>query len=293
MNRIALGTVQFGMQYGVSNNNGQTTQDQVREILKLAKKNDIRTLDTAALYGESESVIGLSTENSYDWKIVTKTPQFVDKSINAIHIKQLEKSFKQSLLNLNKRSVYGLLLHSCDDLLKHNGELIFKSMEELKSAGLVKKIGVSVYNSKQLDAILEKFNVDIVQLPINIFDQHFFLGGWLKRLKDNNIEIHARSVFLQGLLLMSPDSLPPYFSPIKEKMVKFSKMASNFSLSKLELALSYVMSIHEIDQVVIGINNLQHLHEIINAASIRVSTSDFSNLLIDDPAFINPTNWKI
>ena len=166
-------------------------------------------------------------------------------------------------------------------------------MERLKSKGVVKKIGVSVYNSKQIEYVLKNFKVDIIQIPINIFDQHLFLDGWIDKLKDNNVEIHARSVFLQGLLLMSIDLIPTYFLPIKDKITKFYKMADNLSLSGVELALSYVMSIKGIDKVVVGIDNLQHLHEILNSKLIQINTNNFSDLSINNPLYTNPTNWEI
>ena len=293
MNKIAIGTVQFGTDYGISNNNGQTTQHDVKKIFELAKKNNINTIDTAPLYGESESVIGSLIDKSYRWEVVTKTPVFDNKLIKHDNVVQLEDSFYQSLLNLNVDSVYGLLVHSCDDLIKYNGNLIFKSMERLKSKGVVKKIGVSVYNSKQIEYVLKNFKVDIIQIPINIFDQHLFLDGWIDKLKDNNVEIHARSVFLQGLLLMSIDLIPTYFLPIKDKITKFYKMADNLSLSGVELALSYVMSIKGIDKVVVGIDNLQHLHEILNSKLIQINTNNFSDLSINNPLYTNPTNWEI
>ena len=290
--KIGLGAVQFGVDYGVSNTHGKTTKYEVSQILQFAYENGISLIDTATSYGSSESILGEVVTND-DWRFVTKTPNFSDNSLNSTHVNQLKESFNQSLFNLRKKNIYGLLLHSCDDLLKPGGELIFREMERLREIGMVKKIGVSAYSSKQIAAILGKFNIDIIQLPINIFDQHLFVDGWLEKLKNKNVEIHARSTFLQGLLLMPRTSIPTYFLPIKEKIELFSKSAQELSLSKLELALGYVMGINEIDKIVVGVNTIEQLREIIEAAQVKVNPMEFTDVSINNPIYTNPSLWKI
>ena len=290
--KIALGSVQFGIPYGVSNNEGKTSKKQALSILNFAQKKGIRTIDTAPSYGDSERVLGKLFEGE-EWDITTKTLPFNSKSINEEQIEQLRSVFRESLVSLHKKSIYGLLVHSCNDLLKPGGEKIFREMERLREIGMVKKIGVSVYNSKQIAAILGKFNIDLIQLPINIFDQHLFVDGWLEKLKNNDIEIHARSVFLQGLLLMSIGSISPYFSPIREKIEMFSQSAKDLSLSKLELALGYVMGINEIDKIVVGVNTIEQLREIIEATQVKVNPMEFTDVSINNPIYTNPSLWKI
>ena len=290
--KIGLGAVQFGVDYGVSNTHGKTTKHEVSQILQFAYENGISVIDTATSYGSSESILGEVVTND-DWRFVTKTPNFSDNCLNSTHVNQLKESFNQSLFNLRKKNIYGLLLHSCDDLLKPGGELIFREMERLRENGMVKKIGVSAYNGKQISAILGKFNIDLIQLPINIFDQHLFVDGWLEKLKNKNVEIHARSAFLQGLLLMPRTSIPTYFLPIKEKIELFSKSAQELSLTKLELALGYVMGINEIDKIVVGVNTIEQLREIIEATQVKVNPMEFTDVSINNPIYTNPSLWKI
>ena len=290
--KIGLGAAQFGLDYGVSNIHGKTTKHEVLTILQLAYENDISLIDTATSYGNSESMLGEVITND-DWKFVTKTPHFVDGYLDNTHVEQLKESFNQSLIRLGQKKIYGLLLHSCDDLLKPGGRLIFREMERLREVGMVEKIGVSVYSSKQIEAILGKFNIDLIQLPINIFDQHLFVDGWLEKLKNKNVEIHARSPLLQGLLLMPRTSIPTYFLPIKEKIELFSKSAQELSLSKLELALGYVMGINEIDKIVVGVNTIEQLREIIEATQVKVNPMEFTDVSIDDQSYTNPSLWKI
>ena len=291
--KIVLGAVQFGLDYGISNTYGKIVKHDAKQILKFAYDNNIGMIDTASLYGESEAIIGKSTNNKHNWKIITKTPHFIDDCIDKLQVKQLRESFNQSLLNLNKKYLYGLLLHSCDDLFKPNGDLLFKEMERLKSIGLINKIGVSVYNKYQIDRVLDNFEIDLIQLPVNILDQSLISDGSLVKLKKHGVEVHARSVFLQGLLLMEENLIPSYFLPIKKNLDAFKNLARELSLTKLELALGYVASIDEIDKIVVGVNTLSQLQEIIKATQLKTNFEEYRNISINNSNYTNPSLWRI
>ncbi len=291
--KIALGTVQFGLDYGISNMHGKINRHDAQQILNLAYDNNIRALDTATMYGNSECSIRKSTSRKHDWRIITKTAHFTGDSINKLHVKQLRREFNQSLLNLGRDSVYGLLVHSCDDLLKPNGNLLFKEMERLKSIGLVSKIGVSAYSNHQINRVLDNFKIDLIQLPVNILDQRLIKDGSLIKLKKYGVEIHARSVFLQGLLLMNKKIIPPYFSPVEKNLDAFSNLANKLSLTKLELALGYVMNIGEVDKIVVGVNTLSQLKEIIEATKLQTNFGKYRDISINNPIYTNPSLWKI
>ena len=166
-------------------------------------------------------------------------------------------------------------------------------MARLKQQGLVKKIGVSVYNNQQIDYVLDNFSIDLIQLPINILDQRLINDESLVKLKKHNVEIHARSVFLQGLLLMPIDTIPSWFNPIKDALKLFHKQAKKQNLTKLQLALGFVQRLTEIDKVVVGVNSLQQLREIIDASSVKVNTAELSNIAINNSIFLNPSNWRV
>ena len=296
MINIALGAVQFGMKYGVSNQAGQTEKYEVKKILEYASEKGINIIDTAPSYGDSEIAIGdsiLGYGNNKYWNVVTKTPNFKVNAIENKHIDKLLENFYLSRVKLKQKIIYGLLVHNCDDLFLPGGEKIFSTMEALKKEGLVKNIGVSVYNGEQIDRLLDKYSIDLVQLPINILDQRLMNSGRLSRLKEHNVEIHARSAFLQGLLLMPINSIPFWFKPILKVLDEFHLEAKKRGMSVLELAFGFVHNINEIDKVVVGVNTLEQLQEIVNAASIKVNTGDFSNLSINNTIFINPSNWKV
>ena len=290
--KIALGTVQFGLDYGISNKQGQTCVQQASDILEYAHQNEVNFLDTATSYGNSEEMLG-RIKCTQDWNIVTKTPNFNTQSIVSLDVENLRESFEQSLVKLKRKNIYGLLVHDSDDLFKPGGGKLFREMDSIRSSGRVSKIGVSVYNSEQFYKILGEYDFDIIQLPINILDQRLIETGVLKKIKKYDIEVHARSVFLQGLLLMSIDNIPPYFFPIKKKLENFIKKTKELSMSRLELALAFVQSIDEIDKVIVGVNTLEQLSEVINASRTQIRFSEFSDLAVDNQDFIDPTRWRV
>ncbi len=290
MSKIILGTVQFGMSYGVSNQLGKTLKSDVADILHYASSNGINYLDTASAYGDSESVIGELTNNSY-WKIITKIPSIKDENNNCKSI--VKKSFYESLCKLDKDSVDSLLIHSCDDLFAKHGRELFEAILELKDDGKINKIGVSVYNKNQIDRLLEEYDVDIIQLPINILDQRLIEDNYLGQLKSCGVEIHARSIFLQGLLLMDYANIPSYFWPIRKKIKLFKKKAEELSISSLSLALNYVFSIKELDHILIGVNNLKQLQEIVEIPIVEIASEDYCDLAVNDNNFVDPSKWQI
>ncbi len=290
--KLALGTVQFGLSYGVSNTHGKTTEQQALDILEYAWRSGINTLDTASGYGDSEKVIGRLVD-PYKWNICTKTPHFSGKKISKDQLKLLDIVFKQSLINLKRSNIDALLVHSAEDLLKPGGIQLFTKIQQLKELGSINKIGVSVYNYKQIDYLLDHYEIDIIQLPINILDQRLIKSGHLKKIKQHGIEIHARSVFLQGLLLMPLHKLPAYFSKIYGNLEKFMIYAHELSLSNIELALGFVQSIEEVDKVIIGVNTVDQLYKIIDASKVKVNQNSYFDLAVFDTDYTNPSNWRL
>ncbi len=288
--KLALGSVQWGSEYGISNKDGITPIKEVQEILNISKNNGIDLIDTAHLYGSAEANLGkLQTK---EFRFITKTPKFLSKRISNKDIKLLETIFNLSLSKLNLKKIYGLLIHEPKDLLKSGGELLIKKMIELKDRGLVKKIGISIYNFEILDKISDFFLPDIVQLPLNIFDQEIYLSGGLSYLKSKGIEIHARSIFMQGLLLMELNELPEYFYKWKKKFLIFEEICKKNDFTKLEAALNFINNIEEVDRYILGFNNAYQLKQTLEGFN-NSSKVDFSNCVIKDKDLINPQNWKI
>ncbi len=278
--KLALGTVQFGLDYGTTNHDGQVAIDEVKSILDYAKYKGIDTLDTASGYGNSEQVLGEVGVNNY--QIITKTIS-LKNSVNGVI-----KGFCQSLDYLNVKQVDGLLIHNIDDAKEKQFSILFDRLNELKKEGLIKKIGFSTYTPEQVDFLLENFDFDLIQVPFNVFDTRLVEGGQLKALKKKSVEIHARSVFLQGVLL-NFSSLSDYFSTWDAQFERYQEMVREKELSLLEYALNFALNTQELDKILVGVNNVNQLTDIVNASKSDVDLKAFK---IDDINLLNPSLWN-
>ena len=286
--RLSLGTAQFGFDYGISNKSGKTELNEVGKILSFAKRNGIKSIDTASVYGESETVLGKYDIN--DFEVVSKLPPLESNSNNTYDW-TIEK-FKDSLRCLKIDCLYGYLIHNPNDLISNQGQNIFRALMELKDQKLVKKIGVSCYNQNEVNEIISKYNLDIIQLPLNIIDRRFEKNGLLKKLKQLDIEIHTRSCFLQGLLLMKIEDVSQRFPHSSNIFKAWHEWLHQNNIRSVEAWLKYPLSIKYIDKVVVGIEKLDHLVEILDFYSKKRSFS-FPDVSSNNENLINPSKWKI
>ncbi len=290
---IGIGTVQFGLDYGVSNSFGKTSEKEIAKILSLAEDNKVSFVDTAYGYGNAHSVIGRNTSLSDHWKIVTKLTVTDNSYITSDDVLIFRKMFNESIKDMGRSGVYALLLHSEEDLFKPGSELIFQELRRLKLSGLINKIGVSLYDVNLVDKIIKLNIIDIIQIPINIFDQRLVLSGKLARLKNKGIEIHARSVFLQGLLLQDIKDMNSYFLPIKEKIISLNSEAKKRNLTIMQLLLGFIQGLSLVDVAIVGVNNLNQFEEIINSLDSTVKPEELKYFSIDDERFVNPSKWNL
>ena len=238
LNRIGLGTAQFGLNYGISNRSGQTPKKEVSKILQCALESNITTIDTASTYGNSEEILGHSI-NDKRFDIVTKTIPTFKKEISSDHVKIVCDGVFESLRRLHLDRLYGLLVHHCDDLIIDGGESLFRRLSDLKAQNLFLKLGVSVYSAEEIEFVLKNYDIDIIQIPMNVFDQRLLQSGMLKKLKNSGIEVHVRSAFLQGIVFMDPQELP-------HNLVKHAAYLSKFvslRYSKLSEIISTCLSV--------------------------------------------------
>jgi aryl-alcohol dehydrogenase-like predicted oxidoreductase len=286
-NKLVIGTAQFGINYGIANSLGQVKSGEAKKILDYSLSEDINYIDTATSYGESEKVLGGLDVNRF--KIITKIPKIPYDQINPYD--WLESSVLDSLNRLNVKSIYSLLLHSPEDLLGVHGLTLYKGLRELKSKGIVKKIGVSVYSIDEIEVITDKYDIDIIQCPLNLVDRSLVESGWHKRLKKMGIEIHVRSIFMQGLLLMKKDLIPNNFSKWKNIWNKWHSWIEEKNINNLDACIAFVSSIDEIDRIIVGVDSLKHLEEIVQSYKLK-QVSEFPDISSNDIDLINPSLWK-
>jgi aryl-alcohol dehydrogenase-like predicted oxidoreductase len=286
--RLALGTAQFGLNYGIANRLGQVTLDGVRDVLGLAQFQGMDLLDTAIGYGDSERCLGLAGVNG--WNVVTKLPMIPNDCGNVSN--WVYELVSGSMQRLGVERLYGVLLHRPQQLLERDGGALYEALRQLKIERKVANIGVSIYAPHELEAICSSYPIDLVQAPFSVFDRRIHATGWLQRMADKGIEFHARSVFLQGLLLMSPSDRPAKFRQWEAYWQVWDDWLQTSSLSPLEACLRYVLSFSEVGRVVVGVDNSAQMQEIIEAAS-GASVKPPTSLACNDLDLINPSRWAL
>lgn len=286
--KLALGTAQFGLKYGLANMADKVPSDMVAQLLNIASACDITMLDTAIAYGDSEQVLGL--HNLTKFEIVSKLPA-VPSDCSNVEEWVLEQTIA-SLKRLKTEKLHDLLLHKPAQLLGTNGEKIYKSILKLKEQGMVSQIGVSVYGPDELSELIKRFDFDVIQAPMNVFDRRMESTGMLKHLKKIGVTIHIRSAFLQGLLLMSNDKIPVYFAPWAPLIKQYHQWLNQQSLSPLQACLSYLNQHSDIDKIIVGVDDMWQLKQII--AAINTPSIDMPDFLQSvDEGLINPSRWQL
>lgn len=281
INKIILGTVQFGLNYGINNITGQVSSQEIKTILSTCKENGITKLDTSAAYGNSEQVLGKFIGNDFD--VISKYPR---------NNKSVKNTFDNSLKDLGLNHLYGYLIHHFD--FYRECPLIWDEISLLKEKKKIKKVGFSIYETGELDFLLDNnIQFDLIQFPYNIFDRDF--EPYFCILKERNIEIHIRSVFLQGLLFKDLGTLPEKLHPLKSYLLELNAFCRKQSLSIENVALNYAIHNKYIDGVLIGVDSTEQLINNINSIwdKYPAEISNFANLLnVKEKKLLHPKNWN-
>ena len=281
--KIALGTVQFGLKYGINNQIGVPSDNEIRTIFDFLKENGVDTIDCAASYGDAESKVGKLSDPAFN--IITKFPETKEE-------KQLDIKLSTSLKFLKRNSIYGYMAHNADNLMDY--PKIWDRLNSIKEKGIVKKIGYSLYTPLQLESLLKLGMIpDIVQLPFSLLDKKF--ERYLESLKSIGTEIHARSVYLQGLYFIEIESLPPKFKLIKPELHKLHKLCEQKKITMSSLALNFVINNIFIDKVVIGVDSIKQLRENISCLNDWVYDEEVNetvnSIKVKSQELLNPINW--
>ncbi len=286
--KLALGTAQFGLAYGVSNRRGLVPKAEVFEILKLAAANGIDTLDTAQAYGASEAVIGEFVKTSgLRFRIVTKLKDVAGEDTEA--------SLRGSSAKTGAGSLYGVMLHSYGE---HEGEKAdYPALLKAKEAGLALKTGFSLYHPEQAEKLMaDKVPFDIVQVPYSIVDRRF--ERVFPALRAAGVEVHARSVFLQGLLLMAPAEIPEKLAGIRAKVESLGKYAAGKGFALSALCAGFALAEPGVEKVVMGVDGLKSFRENLaglkaffaaDRSGLKAALEGFSET---DEKIILPQNWN-
>jgi hypothetical protein len=285
--RLALGTVQFGLSYGVSNRQGQTSLDVAGRMVSFAADIGVNTIDTAIDYGESEQVLGKIGVGNFN--VVSKLPP-LPKSVRDVDSWAFCEA-EASLKRLKLDRLHGLLLHRSSDLHDARGTALYAAMQKLQSKGYVQKIGISIYSPAELDSCVGKFEFDLIQAPFNLVDHRLFTSGWLQRLKENGCEVHVRSAFLQGLLLLPQSAIPDKFSQWSSIWNNWHQWLRQHDADAVRACLGYPLSFPQIDRIIVGANDLEQLRQIAIVVGHNIDYQ-FPNLACNEENLINPARWS-
>jgi len=285
-NKIALGTVQFGLDYGISNTKGQIPVSQVQEILCFCQQHNINTLDTAAAYGQSEAILG-DLLPAFNFRVISKLAPGCGPS-------EVPDRFNQSLDKLKQAKLYGYLIHDFASYEKQPGT--WEEIVKLQAAGLIQKAGFSLYYPAQLEKILKSdLPLQLVQIPFNVFDQRFTY--LLPELASRNVEVHARSIFLQGLFFKSVTGLPAFFSALQPTLQELQQIVETSGIPLPALLLSFVHSYSEVSKLVIGVTSVAELKANLTYFQYTEALAPYretlKSLAITDENLILPFNWKL
>jgi aryl-alcohol dehydrogenase-like predicted oxidoreductase len=285
--KLALGTVQFGLAYGAFNQGGQVAPTEVGSILALAASRGVDLLDTAHAYGESETVLGMLPEAG-TFRVVTKIPALGEDAPLA----QLEDAFRTSLARLRREGVHGLMMHRAGDLLGAQGDARWAALERFVAAGLVERIGFSAYGPEEALAVLRRYPVRLVQLPMSVFDRRHARAGVLELCRERGIEVQARSVLLQGFAVAEPTALRGHLAQWREVLQRFRVRCDDLRVSPLAAAIGFVHAQAEVDHLVLGVDSVAHMREILDALSqCECAAGEFAGVACDEPSLVDPSTW--
>ena len=290
--RLGLGSAQFGMPYGATNSVGVPDAAAVSKILEMARGGNIHIIDTAPGYGNAERVLGELLPEDWHVRLVTKTASAGDGPITERIAGRVHDVALQSAERLYRRPLHGLLVHHGTDLLKPGGDRLFAVLQRLKEEGVIEKIGASVYGGEEIDAILARFSPDIIQLPYNLCDRRLDDSGQIRRLSDANVEIHVRSIFLQGTLLTPEEHIPNHLAFLRPHLRRLTEQYGCGSVDRVAACLSAAAHQPVFDAVVVGVTTPEEMSVLLRAVNrakeIAVERDAFQ---LHDSNILDPRIW--
>jgi aryl-alcohol dehydrogenase-like predicted oxidoreductase len=291
--KLGLGTAQFGLDYGISNRSGRTQPDEVRNILALAAERGISHLDTAPGYGDSESILGECLPRDHGFLITTKIRPVREKVITGEHVTAIHRHFEESLVRLRQERIHAVLLHHSDDLLAEGGERLMQMLVQLRERGLIERIGVSLYDAQEFESLSERqYLFELLQVPISVFDQRLVQDGWIEKWTKSGVAVHARSIFLQGFLLMNAEDLPPHLRAYASVLRQFRCFARDNGCLPVHAALKYVDSLPGVQAAIVGVNTADQLQQLLEYPACQIDCTQLESFAQHDVKLLNPSLWR-
>ena len=285
--KIVIGTANFNQKYGISHSKVKGLNE-IKKILNFLKRKNIRYIDTAFSYNLSKNF--LSKLNFKSFKIITKLKLPLKKK--KIFIKKLDIKIKNELKIFGVNKFEAILLHDTNDINSRYGDHLIAKLKELKKQKLVKNLGISVYEKKEIGISLKKLNLNIIQFPANIFDQRFLNINFLNKLKKSNIKCQIRSVFLQGLLIKDIKKIKKFKnkSILRKKVLNLENWCKKNNITKKNASLLFLKNHGKIDFLTLGIDSLNQLKQ--NLALLKIDKIiNLKRFATSNKQIIDPRKW--
>lgn len=291
--QLCLGTAQFGLAYGITNKSGRVSEKQVRNLLQIAQRAGILWLDTAQAYGTAEQVLGQNLPFNHQFQLVSKLPAQLKEEFSYKDILCWENQFQNSCRELGAIKLDAFLLHNPKDLAKPGGEYLREWLISLRHRGLTNRLGISIYDAEDLKDVGIDL-LDLVQLPLSLLDQRLLQDGTIGYLRQNGVLIHARSLFMQGLILTQPDLWPSWAGAhVIRHQRALMKLAENKRCNLIDLALGFAKEQEDLNAIVIGICEETQLDELIQAWSRESpwEKDEWRKWSLEDSNILDPRKW--
>ncbi len=292
--KLCLGTAQFGMNYGITNQMGKLKDKEIDLIIAGALDNNIYYFDTANVYGNSEIILGNKLINNENVKFITKFNSGVKNSFSEEDINKLEKNFEKTLERLKTNNIDSFLIHDPNDMKKNNNHLLINWLHKLKLQGKINRVGISIYKKSDLES-MPLNEIEVIQMPISIYDQRLLKDSFINKILDNNITIHIRSIFLQGLLLQNSKKWPKHINKsFLNHHISYEKELFSKNISFIDAAISFIKGLNFPELILFGVTSISELKAIIDSWNYKKNIEnklDFKRFKWDIEEDIDPRKW--
>jgi aryl-alcohol dehydrogenase-like predicted oxidoreductase len=273
--KLGLGCARFGARSVPQAGQIGVAAPEAFATIALAAEAGVTLVDTAAQWGESEAVLGQVLPSQPPFSIITKTAP-ISGGVEA-----LERRARASLDRLGQTRARALLVHDATELLGPDGPALWTRLRRLKDAGLFEAIGFSACACDDPLGLARRFQPDIVQVPLNLLDQRLIASGALAELAALGVEVHLRSIFLQGLMFRPGHDLPIEARGLAAGLSRLRRLVAEAGADPLRIALGFALSRPEASRVIVGISSPQELRAILAAAAGPLPTLDWEAFSAD------------
>jgi aryl-alcohol dehydrogenase-like predicted oxidoreductase len=283
--KLGLGTAQFGSDYGVSNVRGRIGRPEASAILQTAALGGVELIDTSAEYGEAEAMLGALLPRVSPFRMMTKTIP-LSQGVAAV-----ETRARGSLRKLGIEQAQAILVDRPSDLLGPYGSTLWNKLRALKDEGLFRQIGIACEAGDDPVGLARRFKPDLMQVSVSLLDQRLAVDGRLAVLAAQGIELHLRSVFLQGLLFLPGHGLPPGLAEAGPGLSRIRRMLAEAGADPLQAALAFALGRAEASTVIVGVTSAAELRAILAAAAAPAPQLDWHSFALDHPVALDPRLW--